>query len=773
MKLDKFKMLVRSLRGGFDEVRGLGPRFWKGALWGLLSFLLIFYGMAAYTRVAPPTPSLGSFLAVLTLTAQMLIVGTAILVGLRLLARLPGLFTWILACGLVFLYYHFGRFEGSGMAWTVVAVILPPSLLGGSLSILRSKGRGGERIVALVGTVVGGLTLVFVLIYFFRPGFPGEVPVNAALMSEPGSASLELPNPSEPGKFPVKSLQYGSGADRHRREFAEGVDWVTEPVDGSAFIDGWEKRSGWARTQYWGFDAERLPLQGRVWTPDGEGPFPLVLVVHGNHAMEDFSDPGYGYLGELFASRGIIMVSVDENFINSSFSGRLNGLRGRGLKEENDARGWILLEHLRRWSEWNEDPDHPFFGRIDLGRIGLIGHSRGGEAVAVAAAFSQLPHYPDDATIRFDYDFSIRAVAAIAPVDGQYKPAGLGTDFDDVDYFVLHGSHDGDVQSFAGSRQFERVRFSGDRFRFKSSLYIYGANHGQFNTTWGRTDSSFPHKNFLNLSIIMPPEDQARIAKVYLSAFFEIALRDENGYLPLFRDFRRGARWLPDTIYLTHYEDSTHRVVSNFEEDRNVVTATFPGGSQSGENLTVWKEQLVELKHGDKATNAVYLGWNRDAIEEIASFTIQFPVEGLSTTETDTLVFTLADAKEKSNPKKLGSEKSDEAEEEEKEPVPIDLSVELRDRGGVTARLPLAHFSLLQPQIEVQVRKADVFNTTKKSEPVFQSFAFPLADFIAVSPELDVANLDAIRFVFDRSEEGVVILDNLAFRPSITGDNSK
>jgi dienelactone hydrolase len=574
---------------------------------------------------------------------------------------------------------------------------------------------------------------------------------------------LELSDPSEPGNFPVKSLQYGSGADRHRREFAEGVDWVTEPVDGSAFIEGWDKRSGWARTQYWGFDAERLPLQGRVWYPDGEGPFPLVLVVHGNHSMEDFSDPGYGYLGELFASRGIILVSVDENFINSSFSGRLNGLRGRGLKEENDARGWILLEHLRQWSEWNADPSNPFYESIDLGRIGLIGHSRGGEAVAVAAAFSQLPFYPDDATVKFDYDFSIRAVAAIAPVDGQYKPAGLGTAFADVDYFVLHGSHDGDVQSFAGSRQFERVRFSSESFGFKSSLYIYGANHGQFNTTWGRTDSSFPHKNFLNLDIIMPPEDQARIAKVYLSAFFETALRDETGYLPLFRDFRRGARWLPDTIYLTHYEDSTHRVVSNFEEDRNVVTTTFPGGSQSGENLTVWKEQLVELKHRDKATNAVYLGWNQDAIEETASFTIHLPAEGISATETDTLVFTLADAKEKSDPKKLISEKSDEDEKEEKEPVPIDLNVELRDRGGITARLPLEHFSLLQPQITVQVRKADMFNTTKKSEPVFQSFTFPLADFVAVSPELDVTNLDAIRFVFDRTKEGVVILDNLAF----------
>ena len=65
-----------------------------------------------------------------------------------------------------------------------------------------------------------------------------------------------------------------------------------------------------AREWFWGFDAARLPLNGRVWYPAGDGPYPLVLVVHGNHAMEDFSDPGYGYLCEHLASRGFIAVSL-------------------------------------------------------------------------------------------------------------------------------------------------------------------------------------------------------------------------------------------------------------------------------------------------------------------------------------------------------------------------------------------------------------------------------------------------------------------------------
>ena len=82
-------------------------------------------------------------------------------------------------------------------------------------------------------------------------------------------------------------------------------------VDASAYITKWSN----LKTKFWGFDEHALPLNGRVWMPEGEGPFPLALIVHGNHLMEDFSDGGYGYIGELLASKGIIAVSVDENFL--------------------------------------------------------------------------------------------------------------------------------------------------------------------------------------------------------------------------------------------------------------------------------------------------------------------------------------------------------------------------------------------------------------------------------------------------------------------------
>jgi hypothetical protein len=132
--------------------------------------------------------------------------------------------------------------------------------------------------------------------------------------------ALTAPDPGLPGPYTVGTFYYGSGTDRNRAEYRDSVTLVTEPVDGSKLVD--LGSSARARNSYWGFTPAEMPLNGRVWYPEGDGPFPLVLVVHGNHDMRDFSDPGYDYLGELLASRGFVLVSVDMNFINGGFAAR-------------------------------------------------------------------------------------------------------------------------------------------------------------------------------------------------------------------------------------------------------------------------------------------------------------------------------------------------------------------------------------------------------------------------------------------------------------------
>ncbi len=763
-------------------------RWWNGAVYGLLVLTAVLLAILFYTRVLGPF-TLGRFLAYCIQFGLAAVTGVAVLAGLTLIMKTPTSFKWVLAVTGPVVWQAVGRAGPGDTRLTLVALVaLPVLLIGGGLWMARGDLQNASRtkIILLGGTLAVGLSVAaFNILWLADDGSAPDEYVNAASNGSP-LTNIDLPDPSAPGDYPVLTMTYGSGNDLHRPEFGVAADYVTKPVDGSKLIDGWDGRGGWARTRYWGFDAEELPLQARVWYPDGDGPFPLVLIVHGNHGMEDFSDPGYGYLGELLATRGYIFASVDENFINSGASDRLGG---GGLDEENDARGWLLLEHLKIWAAWNETAGHAFEGNIDMSRIGLIGHSRGGEAVAVASAFNRLPYYPDDATLRFDFDFNIRAVVAIAPVDGQYRPGNLGTPVENVNYFTLHGANDGDVTSFAGSRQFERVQFTDDQYWFKTALYILGANHGQFNTTWGATDTSAPYSWMLNLAPLMPASDQEQIAKVYISAFLDATLREKTGYIPLFSDHRSGAQWLPDTVYLSHFQDSRQQFVSTFEEDIDVLTATLPGARHSQEHLTLWREQDVGLKNRTMDTKAVYLGWNTKEEEPPASYTIELPGEGLELGGDSVLTFVLSDAAQKAprpdsdkdeNEEDEGGNESEsqhddesndtnqdtesEDQEADEEPEPIDLTIEMTDLDGNSATLTLGHFSLLQPQIKVQTRKARFLGRSAPSEVVFQSFAYPLRDFVVVNPDFDPTRLAAVRFLFDRTPVGVVVLDDVGFR---------
>ena len=86
------------------------------------------------------------------------------------------------------------------------------------------------------------------------------------------------------------------------------------------------------------------------------------------------------------------------------------------------------------------------------------------------------------------------------------------------------------------------------------------------------------------------------------------------------------------------------------------------------------------------------------------------------------------------------------------------------DDTGNAARLPLSHFSFLQPQLEGQIAKAVFMSHLPKSEVVFQHFEFPLAAFTAANPAFDPISLAQFRFVFDRTRAGVIVLDDIGFR---------
>ena len=317
--------------------------------------------------------------------------------------------------------------------------------------------------------------------------------------------------------------------------------------------------------------------------------------------MKDFSDPGYGYLGELLASRGFILVSVDENFINGN------------LRGENDGRGWLLLEHLERWRAWNDSSGSPFYHKVDMGNIALMGHSRGGEAVAVAAAFNRLSHYPDDATIKFNFNFDIKSIVAIAPVDGQYQPAGKPTPLENVNYLVFHGSHDGDVSAFSGLRQYQRIRFTDGKPWFKSAVYMYRANHGQWNTVWGNKDNGPRSGRWLELDALI---SAGRAAPVRQGVHRRLPRGDAQGQEGIPADVPRSSHDRP----VAAEDDVHHALLGERLQARSPAStktsmsrpAPSPASRSPADSLSGWKEAPIPIRsrNSDLGTNAVWLGWN-------------------------------------------------------------------------------------------------------------------------------------------------------------------
>jgi hypothetical protein len=745
------------------------PVVWQGAGWGLAGIVIILLIVMAALMLK----SLGitvTILRFLLFIGGSILAATGIHFGLKLINFIPAFYKFVLFAALVTLVNFW-----MGNTWArillIIYTVFAGSILGAVSAVMLVRKWNAmafdKKVLNMVIMVFGTGVLAFGFTWLFMEGFKSDLPDNAALMSDYRPAHIALQDPSVAGENAVLELSYGSGKDKHRSAFGEKVTIRTDSVDGSRYISNWDKLHGWVRTRYWGFDDKALPLNARVWYPGSKGPFPLVLIVHGNHDDRDFSDPGYEYLGRLMASRGFIFASVDENFLNGAWYDIFDH-----LKTENDCRAWLLLKHLELWRAWNGDPKNPFYGKVDMNNIGLIGHSRGGEAVAIAACFNRLPHNPDDATLVFDFDFKLKSVIAIAPVDGQYRPSGAGTTLEDISYLVIQGSNDMDLRSYEGTRQFQRTKFVDTDYHVKAGLYVFGANHGQFNTVWGRNDNSFPYMALFNKRQIMTGEDQEKIGKVFISAFLEATLKGKAEYFNLFRDYRAGIDWLPETVYLNQYEDPACEFICTFDEDLNVISTTLEEGEIQSENLTVWKELTVPLKRGTQATRAVYAGWNLEETDSLPGV-LSIRQQGSNKIRTDShsyLYFVMAEAKEKSNPHPKEEEENQDkkgdperqAEDKEKK-EPIDLTIVLVDSAGQAAALPLSAYSYLSRQLAPKIMKADFMTDVAKSDLVFQVFFYPLSAFREQNTRLDIGRIQEIRFIFDRTEEGVVVIDNIGF----------
>jgi hypothetical protein len=229
--------------------------------------------------------------------------------------------------------------------------------------------------------------------------------------------------------------------------------------------------------------------RGRRPTDLAAGPYPLIILLHGNHGIcrwgtedycatsNDHDCHSYGlsttpnaegmlFQAETLAAQGYVAVTISGNAMNCR-------------DDYIPQRTQLLLEHIRRWQGWNEASAEPFdaqfVGAIDLDRVGLIGHSRGGDAVSsVPLALADTPI--DGVTVA--------SIFAIAPTD-YHATTPVGTD-----YAVLLPACDGDVSNLWGMDIYDRGLDPDDHV-VRSQVFFIGANHNFFNTEWYGDDGTY------------------------------------------------------------------------------------------------------------------------------------------------------------------------------------------------------------------------------------------------------------------------------------------
>lgn len=357
--------------------------------------------------------------------------------------------------------------------------------------------------------------------------------------------------------------------------------------------------------------------------PVEAGLHPIFVIEHGNHsscreagfdwnASYDAVHTGCptrvenhkGYMGLLdrLASQGVIAVSIDAYDLTGH------------VPQLNAERSDLILKHLELWSHMHDHstfasyPDllgNRFVGHVDLSKISVSGHSRGGEA-SVGAYIRNLGV------------FNIGSVSSIAPVDG------VGHVLPNVPYFVIIPAADGDVADLGGQRIYDRAG-TATNVTTKNAINVYGASHNFFNTVWAADgdDGSAGRADFI------PAADQQRLGEAWLAAFARVHLTGETVYDDMLRGKLDFPSFAGRKIYPERHE-SNFRVLEN--------------GGNSG--TAVAPASVAVASPPRHQTSAVKVTWSPGA----GTLTYTVPIGQRDVTVFEVLSFRVAQTNAATNP---------------------------------------------------------------------------------------------------------------------------
>lgn len=118
------------------------------------------------------------------------------------------------------------------------------------------------------------------------------------------------------------------------------------------------------------FRSGGVTLRGNFTRPDGEGPFPAVVMAGGWLYVKEFNQPAYA---EAFAERGVASVRFD-----------YRGFGESGGEPRQHVDPWGQIEDLRNGLSFLENRDE-----VDRERLGIWGISYGGGHALIVGAIDQ------------------------------------------------------------------------------------------------------------------------------------------------------------------------------------------------------------------------------------------------------------------------------------------------------------------------------------------------------------------------------------------------
>jgi dienelactone hydrolase len=256
-------------------------------------------------------------------------------------------------------------------------------------------------------------------------------------------------------------------------------------------------------------------LNGLIAVPTtGEGPFPVVVILHGTHpgcpeidhvdrwpcdpADERPNYRGFAYLAEHLAAQGYVALSMNINAENTFGFGE--PVAGERLKQIVD----LQLRALATAAAGGENKfGVDLNGKADVRRLALIGHSRGGENALMVAQDAQLGASGTDG-----YG-PVAGVLQIAPSPGFVDPLKGSP----VPVGIILPMCDGDVIQQEGQKLYEGARLAPGQQDWVTSAFLERANHNYFNSTLG--DDPFGRRGRLDCE----PRLEAQTQQEFLNAY--------------------------------------------------------------------------------------------------------------------------------------------------------------------------------------------------------------------------------------------------------------